>query len=83
MSAKLLIDTHGGISGITDFSIIIKPKKKFALDFSGITIMYEAIKYTGNPNRQCYKCAFCHSIDLCSHFICTYHGEPIKFKIIK
>lgn len=33
MSKKLLIDTHGGISGITDFSIIIKPKKSLYWTF--------------------------------------------------
>ena len=83
MSKKLLIDTHGGISGITDFSIIIKPKKKFVLDFSGTTQMYEAIEYTGKHNRQCYKCAFCHCVDLCAHFVCNNNGELIKFMEVK
>ena len=81
MAARLIINTHGGIGGEKDFSISIKPGKRFTLEVSGVAAEYIAVRYTGQQNRQCYKCAFCHSIDLCGHFrCCDREGNLIKFK---
>lgn len=80
MATKLIIDTHGGIGGEYDFLIYLNPGKRFTLEY-GEAVEYMAIQYTGHPKRQCYKCAFCHSIDLCVHFRCRdREGNMIKFK---
>lgn len=81
MAARLTIDTHGGISAVQDFVISVKPEKTFTLEVHGIRTVYKAIEYTGQENRQCYKCAFCHQVDLCVHFECK-RGKMIKFKTL-
>lgn len=80
----LIINTHGGISGLTDFFIEVKPDVQFTISREDAADEYRCVEYTGQENRQCYKCALCHNIDLCCHFLCNpkkrKDGKMVKFK---
>lgn len=68
--ARLIIETHGGISGLTDFKIFIKRDVTFELKSFGDSGVFVCKQFIGDPAKQCYKCAFCHSVDVCNHVIC-------------
>lgn len=74
--SEISIETHGGISGETNFEIFVKDGIAFYIDNQA----YISQEYNGAENRQCYKCAFCHGIDLCSHFQCQRDGKLFKFR---
>ncbi len=80
----LIINTHGGISGLTDFYIEVNPNVQFTIGNDNAAYEYRCVEYRGQENRQCYKCALCHNIDLCCHFLCSpkkrKDGKMVKFK---
>lgn len=83
MMDTLVIETHGGISGMTNFQIYIEPGVEFEIiTRKGSKRKIKCVEYTGSGKRQCFRCAFCHNINLCSHFDCGAHGMT-KFKEIK
>lgn len=79
----LVIETHGGISGMTNFEIYIKPGIEFEIVTKSGKRKIKCVEYTGSGKKQCFRCALCHNINLCSHFDCGKHGFLTKFKEIK
>ncbi len=68
--AQVSIETHGGIEAITNFKLFVEPKITFVVKEKKFTSVFLCKEYKGHPSRQCYKCAFCHDVDLCSHMQC-------------
>lgn len=73
---QLNINTKGVISGETNFEIFVKHGIVFYIDNQA----YISQEYNRAENRQCYKCAFCHDVDLCFHFQCKRDGKLFKFR---
>ncbi len=94
--AQISIETHGGLEAITNFKLFVEPNINFVVKSKIIketkivetTETFKCIEYKGKANRQCYRCDFCHDVDMCQHMQCCIpcsDGNPklYKYKLVK
>lgn len=82
MVNTISIKTRGGIDGKTDFKLFVNPQVTFKVEVNDRIVIFKCIEYKGKPNRQCYKCAFCHHVDMCFHMQCRGLGGKKLYKYI-